>query len=264
MKKAAMMSVLLGAVGAGSVDAAQIFSSFGPGAGYLATMYVPVNFYTSPEVIGTHLAFAFTVPSNSDYRLDAVEIAASWAGTKKNAEFSIYADVAGVPADDPLLVLATNPEVLDQAPDITVVSLPAPTKLALQRATPYWLAIAPASLDASSPADDFVELWLSADPDMRVLQTSRVWFGEGPWQAWYSPPFDDGSAPAFRVFASPVPVPPPGLLMLAPLSVIACLRGRRAALRAGAVKQSTPAAPDYARESPAPRVAHKEARNADA
>lgn len=182
--------------------AATLFSTFGPGYSFGQVTYRPVNFYTWPETIGTSLAFRFDVPADSDYRLSEVLIAASWVGTKKNALFSISADISGVPEDLPIMTLAENPAALTEFPG--VVSLPAPYPLTLVSGQPYWLVVEPSSLDSSMPADDAVQLWLN--PDASVVQTSRNWFFPGPWTDWYAPPIIL-DAPAFSVEAVPVPLP---------------------------------------------------------
>jgi len=182
--------------------AIEIFSTFGPDYSYDQSSYTPVNFYTSPEIIGTSLAFAFDVPGHSDYLLSEIKIAASWDGTKKNAYFLIFSDAAGVPADLPLLSLAVNPDALLSVS--SVVSLPSPGALTLSAGERYWLVVQPASLDSSVPADDYVPLWLSVDAS--ILRTSRVSYNSEPWPAWFSPAFY-GQAPAFSVEATAVSVP---------------------------------------------------------
>jgi hypothetical protein len=182
--------------------ATEIFSTFGPDYSYNQTSYQPVNFYTSPEIIGTSLAFAFDVPGHSDFSLSEIKIAASWDGTKKNAHFLIFCDAAGVPADLPLLSLAVNPDALLSVS--SVVSLPSPVALTLSAGQRYWLVAQPASLDSSVPADDYIPLWLSVDAS--ILITSRVSYNSEPWPAWFAPAFS-GAAPAFSVEATAVSVP---------------------------------------------------------
>ena len=184
-----------------------IHSSFGPGESFDSTTDIPVNFYTSPEIIGTSLAFAFDVPSGSDFVLDEVRMAASWAGTKKNAQFAIFSDTGGLPSTTPLLLLADNPDALSTVPGI--LSLPSPSSILLSAGQRYWLVIQPTSLDSSIPADDFVELWLGLGAT--GVQTSRVSYDSGPWGDWFDSPFE-AVAPAFSIEASPIPEP--GTLVL--------------------------------------------------
>lgn len=190
-----------------------IHSTFGPGESFSPTNYIPVNFYTSPEVIGTSLAFSFEVPGDSDYRLSEVRMAASWAGSKKNAAFSIFSDASGLPSPMPLALLAVDPDALGLDP--SVLSLPAPGSIELAAGQRYWLAVEPASLDSTAPANDFVELWLGSGAT--GLQTSRVSFDSGPWGDWFSPSFE-AEAPAFSVEA--IPVPEPGTLLLLGLGLV--------------------------------------------
>jgi hypothetical protein len=199
---------------------ATIYSTFGPGESFSPTNYIPVNFYTSPEIIGTSLAFAFDVPTGSDYRLEEVRIAASWAGSKKNAAFWIFEDALGLPGATPLAPLAEGPADLGTTP--SVLSLPAPAPLGLAAGQRYWLVVEPASLDATVPADDFVELWLGSGAS--GFQTSRVSFDSGPWGDWFSPSFEN-EAPAFSVEAAPIPEP--GTLLLLGIG-LALLPRRRA------------------------------------
>jgi hypothetical protein len=194
-----------------------IYSTFGPGESFDPTQYIPINFYTSPEIIGTSLAFAFDVPGGSDFRLDGVRIAASWAGTKKNAQFSIFADVSGLPSTAPLVQLAENPDALGAT--AAVVWLPSASPTSLAAGMRYWLVVQPASLDSSSPADDFVELWLGLGAT--GLQTSRVSFDSGPWGDWFASPFE-AVAPAFSIEASAIPEP--GTLVLLATALL-LLRG---------------------------------------
>lgn len=194
-------------------QAITIHSTFGPGESFSPTQYIPVNFYTSPEVIGTSLAFAFEVPGDAPYRLTEVRLAAAWAGTKKNAAFAIFAEDSGVPSTTPLVLLAENPATLGLA--ASVLSLPAPGPVELAAGQRYWLVVEPASLDATVPADDFVELWLGSGAT--GLQTSRVSFDSGPWGDWFSPPFE-AAAPAFSVEADPIPEP--GTLLLSGLGLV--------------------------------------------
>ncbi|MCA9503899.1 MAG: hypothetical protein KC616_12505 [Myxococcales bacterium] len=201
--------------------ATTIFSSFGPGESYSQSHYIPVNFYTSPEVIGTSLAFAFDVSSGSDYVLSEVRVAASWAGTSKNAHFAIFSDSAGLPGANPALLLSENPQALST--EASVVSLPAPARLELLAGGRYWFVVEPASLDSTSPADDFVLLWQNLEAS--VLQTSRVSFDSGPWGDWYASPFA-GAPPAFSIEAAVIPEPQTLTLMALGLAVLGRGRGR--------------------------------------
>jgi hypothetical protein len=197
--------------------ATTIYSTFGAGESFSPTQYIPVNFYTSPEVIGTSLAFAFDVPADSDYLLREVRVAASWAGTGKNAAFAVFPDASGLPAATPRTVLAEGPEALGLEP--SVLSLPASGSIELAAGRRYWFVVQPASLDATTPADDFVQLWLGSG--VSGLQTSRVSFDSGPWGDWFSEPFA-ATAPAFSVEADPIPEP--GTLVLLGVG-LALLRG---------------------------------------
>lgn len=206
--------------------AATIFSTFGPDYSFSNVTYRPINFYTSPEVVGASLAFRFEVPIDSDYRLSEVLVAASWVGTKKNASFSLFADVSGLPADLPAAMLAENPAALTELP--AIVSLPVPNAFMLASGKPYWLVIEPSSLDISVPADDAVHLWLN--PEASVVQTSRRWFPLENWTDWYSPPFIV-EAPAFSVKAVPVPLPDTLFLFLSGATLLwvsVHCQGRRA------------------------------------
>lgn len=218
------LAIAIVAAGPQAADASEIFSTFGPGGMYSTNNYMPVNFYTQPEVIGTELAFGFVVPGPGDWQLQGIEIAASWTGTKENARFSLYGDDAGAPAGAPMAPLGDNPPALAEYPNIAVLTLNAPLPATLTHGLTYWLSIAPASLDTSVPADDFVMLWMSLGA--KAMQTSRVWFGADPWQPWYTPAFED-AAPAFRVLASPQPVPVPGALPLMAGALFAGYRARR-------------------------------------
>lgn len=238
----AVLFLALAATSPLPAPATVIFSTFGPGTGYLSTNYMPVNFYTQPEIIGTDLAFAFVVPGAQDWQLNAIEIAASWDGTKKNARFTLHGDDAGVPAEAPAVTLGVNPPALVHYPDIAVLTLSPSTSFTLTHGSTYWLSIAPESLDAIVPADDFVMLWLN--PDREVTQTSRNWFGAGPWEPWYAPAFE-ASAPAFRVLVSPVPTPASLSLVLGALALCGAARRRAGASRAlaGSDAASRPATP---------------------
>ena len=214
--------LLLVAQSQSPVQATVVFSTFGPGLGYDPTVYMPVNFYTTPEIIGTQLAFAFDVAGTRDLPLQAVELAASWDGTKENARFTLHGDAAGIPAEVPLAVLGDNPPALPRYPGIGVLTLHAPAPVTLAHGERYWLSIAPASLDASIRADDFVMLWLSS-PERTVIQTARNSFGGGPWEPWFTPAFD-WSAPAFRVLATETPEPTSLTLLLVAVPAVAIAR----------------------------------------
>jgi len=179
------------------------------------TRYTPFNFYTSPEIIGTSLAFAFDVPGTSDYELMGVSIAASWDGTKRNAQFALFADAAGLPTAGPLEVVATNPDSLQPFMG-GVISLASPGHPILGAGQRYWLVCQPASLDASSPANDFVELWMNSQ-GIAGLQTSRVSWNSAPWGEWFAPPFA-GDSPAFSIEAVAVPEPITSALLVAAAS----------------------------------------------
>lgn len=190
-----------------------IYSTFGPANAFDRTLYKPVNFYTSPEIIGTSLAFAFEVPGSSDYKFVALSIAASWSGTKKNAQFALFADAGGLPAADPLEVVATNPDSLPRFIG-DVISLTSPSQPILEAGQRYWVVCQPASLDASVPANDFVELWLNSE-GLRGLETVRISFNSAPWEGWFDPAIEEKPV-AFSIEALPVPEPrTPTLLMVA-------------------------------------------------
>jgi hypothetical protein len=208
--------------------ATTVFSTFGPGYSFSQTSYTPVNFYTPPyssEIIGTSLAYAFDVPGQSDFLLSEIKIAASWGGTKENAHFLIFSDIAGLPADVPLLSLATNPDTLLQYPD--VVSLPSPSALTLSAGERYWLVVQPASLDSSVPADDYVSLWL--DVNATLPQTVRLSYNSGPWSDWYDPAIQV-EAIVFSVEATAVPVPAAAWLFCSGLLGLVCMARRNRAV----------------------------------
>lgn len=214
---ALLLRVLFLALPAGPAAAAtELFSSFAGDGSYSTSTYTPVNFYTTPEVIGTELAFAFTIDALTPQRLERVEVAASWDGTAKNARFALYHDAGGLPEASAWLVLAENPEAL---PAVTpaVLPLPAPQGTVLRAGETYWFAVAPATLDATLPVDDYVLLWLN--PDEQLTQTSRTWMGGPAWGNWFNPPISV-EAVAFRVLGSPVPVPPAGVLLALGLSLL--------------------------------------------
>jgi hypothetical protein len=189
-----------------------IYSTFGPGNDFDRTRYMPVNFYTSPEIIGTSLAFAFDVPGTADYQLTGVSIAASWDGTKMNALLALFSTTASLPSADPLEVIASNPDLLQPiSPSVTWLSSAShPTLSAGQR---YWLVCQPVSLDASVPANDFFELWMNSQ-GYEGLQTSRTSYDSAPWGDWFAPAFA-GQVPAFSVEATVVPEPTSSALLAA-------------------------------------------------
>jgi hypothetical protein len=53
-----------------------------------------------------------------------------------------------------------------------IVLSPAPAGSVLRSGEIYWLAVAPASLDADVPAGNYVRLWINSDG--RLVQSSRT------------------------------------------------------------------------------------------
>lgn len=146
------------------------------------------------------MAFSFTVPVNTDYTLDSIEIPLNVTTGPHLANIKVLADNNNLPGQDVESFLVTGQMTND---NLTVMeSINKPTLWAGQQ---YWLSITPAASDTT------LELRWARDPNGQVAYTlyGGAWGLSTPSQNYYSGAFEISGTP----IAAPVPEPATMLLM---------------------------------------------------
>ncbi len=186
-------------------NATILFSDYEASAGFgNVGFYVPQWYVAQGGPAGTAVAASFSIPGGS-WALSKVALVLSHIQDSDNLAVSVYADIQGEPAPNPLETIGLNPIGLGSVPQEVVLS--SSLTPVLNSGSSYWLVVAPQTtsntVDATSNA---VYGWYENNTIViGNMKTKRYDFDNGNWLGWRS--FDSTVLAAFRIEGTLVPEP---------------------------------------------------------